>query len=79
MNGSGKHFSLLRYGNNYCRKKFYSAGLKFVDNFYDFVSLPTALANFRGRPDERNVGDFPVANVIKLIFLNLERQVFSQI
>jgi hypothetical protein len=26
MNGSGKHSSLLRYGNNYCRKKFYSTG-----------------------------------------------------
>jgi hypothetical protein len=24
--GSGKHSSLLRYGNNYCRKKFYSTG-----------------------------------------------------
>jgi hypothetical protein len=23
---SGKHFSLLQYGNNYCRKKFYSTG-----------------------------------------------------
>ncbi len=22
MNGSGKHSSLLRYGNNYCRKMF---------------------------------------------------------
>ncbi len=26
VNGSGKHFSLLRYGINYCRKKFYSRG-----------------------------------------------------
>jgi hypothetical protein len=24
--GSGKHSSLLQYGNNYCRKKFYSTG-----------------------------------------------------
>ncbi len=24
--GSGKHSSLLRHGNNYCRKKFYSTG-----------------------------------------------------
>jgi hypothetical protein len=24
--GSRKHSSLLRYGNNYCRKKFYSTG-----------------------------------------------------
>jgi hypothetical protein len=24
--GSAKHSSLLRYGNNYCRKKFYSSG-----------------------------------------------------
>ncbi len=24
MNGSGKHYSLLRYGNNYDRKKLYS-------------------------------------------------------
>jgi hypothetical protein len=23
---SGKHSSLLPYGNNYCRKKFYSTG-----------------------------------------------------
>ena len=26
MIGSGKHSSLLQYGNNYCRKKFYSTG-----------------------------------------------------
>jgi hypothetical protein len=26
MNSSGKHTSLLPYGSNYCRKKFYSAG-----------------------------------------------------
>ncbi len=26
MNGTGKHSSLLRYGNKYCRKKFYSTG-----------------------------------------------------
>jgi len=26
VNGSGKHSSLLRYGNNYGGKKFYSAG-----------------------------------------------------
>jgi hypothetical protein len=24
--GIGKHSSLLRYGNNYCHKKFYSTG-----------------------------------------------------
>jgi hypothetical protein len=24
--GSGKHSSLLQYGNNYCHKKFYSTG-----------------------------------------------------
>jgi hypothetical protein len=26
LNGSGKHSSLLRYGNNYCCKMFYSTG-----------------------------------------------------
>ncbi len=26
VNASGKHTSLLRYGNNYCRKKLYSTG-----------------------------------------------------
>jgi hypothetical protein len=26
VKGRGKHFSLLRYGNNYCRKKLYSSG-----------------------------------------------------
>ncbi len=26
VNTSGKHASLLRYGNNYCRKKIYSTG-----------------------------------------------------
>jgi hypothetical protein len=24
VNGSGKHSSLLQYGNNYCHKKFFS-------------------------------------------------------
>jgi hypothetical protein len=26
--GGGKHYNLLQYGNNYCRKKFYSTGPK---------------------------------------------------
>jgi len=26
VKGSDKHFSLLQYGNNYCRKKFYRTG-----------------------------------------------------
>jgi hypothetical protein len=26
LNDIFKHFSLLRYGNNYCRKKFHSTG-----------------------------------------------------
>ncbi len=26
MNDSGKHSSLLQYGNNYSRKKFYNTG-----------------------------------------------------
>jgi hypothetical protein len=26
VNGSGKHSSLLQYGNNYCQKKFNSTG-----------------------------------------------------
>jgi len=26
VNGNGKHSSLLRYGNNYCRKKVLSTG-----------------------------------------------------
>ncbi len=34
MIGSGKHSSLLRYGNNYCRKKFYSTG-PWTKKFYD--------------------------------------------
>ena len=26
VNGGGKHYNLLQYGNNYCCKKFYSTG-----------------------------------------------------
>jgi hypothetical protein len=31
--GSGKHSSLLQYGNNYCRKKFYSTGHRSLESF----------------------------------------------
>ncbi len=34
VNGSAKHTSLLWYGNNYCSKKFYSAGTW----FYNLIS-----------------------------------------
>jgi hypothetical protein len=32
--GSGKHSSLLRYGNNYCRKKFYSTSPRINQIYY---------------------------------------------
>jgi hypothetical protein len=37
MNGSGKHSSLLRYGNNYCRKMFYSTSSCFAMTLYDNI------------------------------------------
>ncbi len=36
MIGSGKHSSLLRYGNNYCHKKFYSTGPWFSTQTFGF-------------------------------------------
>jgi hypothetical protein len=44
--GSGKHSRLLRYGNNYCRKKFYSTG--------PWLSLFKAMINY-GREQFYNV------------------------
>ncbi len=42
VNASGKHTSLLRYGNNYCRKKFYSTGPRMNrQNQGDRVTLDT--------------------------------------
>jgi hypothetical protein len=45
--GSGKHSSLLQYGNNYCRKKFYSTGRhqiekKYVDSKFYSIFLRTS-------------------------------------
>ncbi len=39
MIGSGKHSSLLQYGNNYCHKKFYSTGPRttFCQSFIFFL------------------------------------------
>jgi hypothetical protein len=34
--GSGKHSSLLRYGNNYCRKMFYSTGPSLFRKFVTY-------------------------------------------
>ncbi len=39
MNGSGKHSSLLRYGNNYCRKKFFSLGPRRKQHLIDVVGI----------------------------------------
>ncbi len=35
--GSGKHSSLLRYGNNYCRKKFYEIASRCKLNFLSLI------------------------------------------
>jgi hypothetical protein len=35
VNGSGKHSSLLQYGNNYCRKMFYTTCSCFAMTLYD--------------------------------------------
>jgi hypothetical protein len=37
--GSGKQSSLLQYGNNYCRKNFYSKGPKRETVAKNFVEL----------------------------------------
>jgi hypothetical protein len=63
INASGKHTSLLQYGNNYCRKKFYGTGswdellliLKLIFSFLAkrailaMVFALTNLGNVRGR------------------------------
>ncbi len=38
----GKHFSLLRYGKNYCCKKFYSTGRRGIGVFKYIVSVKTS-------------------------------------
>ncbi len=38
MNGSGKHSSLIQYGNNYGRKKFQSTGIYLIAKLRNFRS-----------------------------------------
>jgi len=37
VSGSCKHSSLLQYGYNYCRKKFYSAGPWTIFTSFDII------------------------------------------
>ncbi len=50
MIGSGKHSSLLQYGNNYCHKKFYSTGPRCLFFFVTDDDAKLARVFFSSKP-----------------------------
>ncbi len=77
MNGSCKHTSLLRYGNNYGSKKFYSTGLKKKKNFFKSTKISSLMFIIHFQKVGLLLKSFNKKNSAENIFLIFKTQSFS--